>query len=290
MYPRTERIQDLSGLFLLSSILGLMPCADDDSLNRRLTAYAVITHAAYRITNIAILVYFLMVTETSLSLMILVAAGSVMKFLCAAVHLLAVVKYRRRLLKLVENCDISVFNRNVYRTLTKCCLLWMLYLYVAAQIIQWRWQAVIRDVFSMLDVFIPIQIILQFCTFLTIAADRFKTSRMRLVVLFYRRRVEVYQNDVIDGIVDEHIRNLDMVADLHDCYTHQMLCCVCFLGFDFFVAAYDTVEHFITAKNLIQTVTTTSYCTLCLTTIMILGRACEATKKKVCSSKQEGSN
>lgn len=264
-------IRNLSGLFPLSSILGLMPCAKDNSLNRRLTIYTIFTHAAYRIFNITVLAYFLMLTPTSVSLMTLLAVVSIMKFLCATVHAIVVIKNRRHFLKLVKNCDESDFFRNTYRNVTKLALLYCLYLYVAGQVIQKRWEAAFRDVFSSLDVVVPILIIMQFCTFLKISTQRFKTSRLHLVVYFYKT----------DDIVERHLQDLETVSILQELYTHQMFFCVCYLGFDFFVASYDTLERVLTAKNLIWTLCTTSYCTLCLSTIMILARACEETKQKV---------
>ncbi|KAF6213042.1 hypothetical protein GE061_010756 [Apolygus lucorum] len=144
------------------------------------------------------------------------------------------------------------------------------YLWIAGQVIQRRWEAAFRDIFSSIDVLCPILIILQFCTFLKIATDRFKSSRFHLIVYFYRT----------EDVLEQHLKNLELMTVLKQMYSNQLFFCVSYLGFDFFVASYDTVERVISRENQEWIICTTSYCAYLISTIFILCRACEATKMK----------
>lgn len=148
--------------------------------------YAVVTHVAYRVINVSVLAYFLVTTETSVTLYTLLALVTVLKCLCATVHIVVILRSRELLLKLTSDLEESDFFNNVYRKLTNFSIIYEIYLYSAGQFLQKRWLAAFRDVFSSLDVLCPIFIILQYCTFLKIATNRLRKTRLNLIVHFYK--------------------------------------------------------------------------------------------------------
>ncbi|CAB0018166.1 unnamed protein product [Nesidiocoris tenuis] len=189
---KTSSVVWLITWYFLVVLRSLRPVATETQLveTSSLVTYAVVTHVAYRVINVSVLAYFLVTTETSVTLYTLLALVTVLKCLCATVHIVVILRSRELLLKLTSDLEESDFFNNVYRKLTNLSIIYEIYLYSAGQFLQKRWLAAFRDVFSSLDVLCPIFIILQYCTFLKIATNRLRKTRLNLIVHFYNHLQE----------------------------------------------------------------------------------------------------
>ncbi|BES91959.1 Hypothetical protein NTJ_04767 [Nesidiocoris tenuis] len=262
----------LSPLLFPSTVFGLMPCSPSSFVSNVLVLYSVLLHISYRSTYVWVLYkYIRSYEDMDLPLVGLLSTVCVFKAACPGCHIYRMIIERKKYLDLVSMCCKEDFSNNRYRLIMYAGLvLWPIPLAVR-QTIDLGLVTVLYAVGGVFDIVCVFIIAMQYCTFLEIATKRFIAVNLTLHSRTYK----------LETATRVHNEVLNFTKLIHSLYGRTMLIEICYLGFDFIVAMYDSIQSIRLHSLLLWGVNTFLYSMGCMTTIYIVCYTCERVKKKV---------
>ncbi|KAF6213118.1 hypothetical protein GE061_010833 [Apolygus lucorum] len=259
-------------VFLPSIVFGLMPCSPNPYASKVLLAYSILLHVAYRCTYVwVLLLYIRQYPDMDLPLITLLCTVCLFKASCSFSHLFGMIKERQKFVTLVQSCFKDDFTRNRFSFLTVVGMfLWPVPLLVRLTATGLRWVNVLYAIGGIFDIVCVFIIAMQYCTLLEISTKRFTAAKFTLFMQVCK----------LEKATDIHQDILNFTMMIHSIYGRTILVEVCYLGFDFIVAFYDSLQSIRLHGQYVWGVCTFFYSIGCLTSIYIVCNACERVKRK----------
>ncbi|BES91960.1 Hypothetical protein NTJ_04768 [Nesidiocoris tenuis] len=204
-------------------------------------------------------------------LLALLCISCIFKMLCIGFHIYRMIAKRKKFMNLLLLCYSEDFKSNKYRKITLAgFFLWPIPLAIR-QSIALELFPVLYGVAGFLDILCIFIIVMQYCTFLEIAKNRFTALRYSLYTKLCK----------FDKLTDAHNDVINFTRLAHSMYSQTILIEICYLGYDFMVALYDSIQTIRIHHHTRWGVCTFIYSMACLLTIYTLCRACELAQNKV---------